>query len=740
MIEYVPTGFLAMFIVMGVIGFLFGFFKGTFRSILDLAFLALNVFLSVLISTAIAKEIVNVEVIAQSLPTIAPQLGLGEDLVNEINVYLTNPELASTAIALLMSFISVLVMPGMFMGVFFLMGIILFIPKLLLQKVVFSRAKGIGLKLGGGLIGAVTKVVSFAVLIIPVIGYANYANDTLKLINSEEQVIELNEIDEQLGEAVNSPITKMVYSMGGKALFENLTTSRVGDITISLATETESAVKLYKETGYFIGVEPSEYGSEQVESIERIEAIINDADFVPAFLANSLGFAAGEWNNGNDIFGFEKPVIGTELQEALDNTIDVLTSTTTQTFKEDVCTVAEIAKYAIEDGVVQAAVTQDTGKILYTLENTDVISDILVEMHKNERMRPILPALTNGIVNYMYSIYDEVNGTTTEKHQMVEINGLNEEVVRQEGEIISNVIVELDLFLKSVEGKLDGEVIDILKYGDFGALGRAFNGIKKSYLFCDTYEFLLRTVLESKGCAQLGILDEQFVVNAVKHDSDMEMMLVSRQKITLMVMSMHEGEELDYDDAIEALLANITTGDADSIKSIVTEENLNSIGISGESAHTISGLLTSMVNSIQKEDLVIPEENVSKEAESAGKVLTAVNSALENSEKDKNVFVSSDANDTTESTSNMSASEFVSTTLESELVSSMVIEATKDSEGNEVDDPYNVKEHLSENDIAELENALAEEYSKTAEDDEVTKEKLDAIAHIFGIDTTNISK
>ena len=219
----------------------------------------------------------------------------------------------------------------------------------------------------------------------------------------------------------------------------------------------------------------------------------------------------------------------------------------------------------------------------------------------------------------------------------------------------------------------------------------------------------------------------------------MEMMLVARQKITLMVMSMHNGDELDYNTTIEALISNVTSGDADSIKSIITEENLNSIGIAGESAHTISGLLTSMVNSIQKDDLVIPEENVAKEAESAGKVLNAVNSALENSEKDKNVFASSN-DDTLESTSNMTATEFVSTTMESELVASMVIEATKDSEGNEVDDPYNVKEHLSENDISELESALAEEYSKADENDEATKQKLDAIAHIFGIDTTKLPK
>ena len=729
MVGTISTIIMIAFITIGAVGFLIGYSKGTFRSLLDLGFLILNIFISVLIATAVAKSIVDVDMIAENLYTLAPSLGLSEELTNEINLYLTSPELASKAVALLVSFISTI----MFMVVFFVMGIILFIPKVLIQKIVLSKATGIGLKLGGGAIGLVTKIASFAVLLIPLVGYVNYANNTVKLINSEEQVIELGEIDDVLEEATDCVPIKAIHLLGGEALFNNLTTTKVEEVTVSLTKETETAVKLYKETVHFTGTEINQYGSEQIESIERIENIINDAELVPALLANTLSFVATEWNNGNSVFGIEKPVIGTELQEAVDSTVQTLSTTTTQTFKADLCTIAEIAKYAIEDGVIQAVMSED-GNILYVLETTDVISSILVELHKNERMRPILPAVTNGVVNYMYGIYDEVNGTTTETHHMVDVNGLTEEVVRKEGEIISNVIVELDVFLKSVEGKLDGEAIDILKYGDFAALGRAFNGIKRSYLFCDTYEFLLKTVLESKGCARLGILDEQFIVNAVKHDSDMEMMLVARQKITLMVISMHEGEELDYNDAIEALLANVTTGDADSIKSIVTEENLNSIGIKGESAHTISGLLGSMIDSIKSEELEISSENISKEAESAGKVITAVNSALENSAKDKNVFTSS--NDDKESTSNISASELVSTTLESQLVSSMVIEATKDSEGNEVDDPYNVKDHLSENDIAELEQALGEEYANIDEGDGDKKEKLDAIAHIFGVDVS----
>lgn len=733
MIDSISVGIIAAFVAIGAIGFIAGFIKGTFKSITDLLFLGLNVLISVLVATYIAKNIATIENVTEYFPTVAPNLGLDQATIDQVNGYLTSPELNATAVSLLLALVSVIVLPIAFIGVFAAFGVVFIIPKIIVNKLIMPSTKGIGLRLGGGLIGALVKVAAFAILIMPIVGYVNYASETLDMLKNDDTQIEgLTQAEEIVDEVKDTPVFRAVHSVGGRALFDALTTITVDDVKISLRHETKTAIDIYKESGNFMGVPLEEYGDTQIESIERIEYIIQDADFVPAFISHALSFVAQEWNKGNAVFGLEKPVIGTELQAALDNTLIVLADTTPATFKNDLCTVAEIAKCAIDDGLLKAAVSED-GDILYVLENTDVISDILVELHRNERTRPILPAITDGAVNYLYSIYDEVNGTTTEKHHMIDISGLNEAVVRNEGKIISNVIIELDTFLESLEEHMDGSTLDLVQYGDFASLGRAFNGIKQSYLFCDTFEFILRTVLESKGCAKLGILDEEFIQNAIRHDSDMEMMLVARQKVALLVLSMYKGEELDYDDAIEALLMNITTADADSVKSILTEENLKSIGVKGEHVHTISGLLTSMVDTIKDETTSIPSEDLAKEAESAGKIIQAVDSALDNSAKDKNVFVSSDDKETT---SQMTASEFVSTTLESNLVSSMIVTATKDENGNEVDDPYNVREHLSQNDLSELENALGKEYAEAEEGDEDKKEKLDAIAHIFGVDVS----
>lgn len=736
LIDTVSAVIIAVLVATGLIGFILGCVKGIFKSLTDLIFVVINIVLSVLVSILVVKNIVNVETVSEYLPSVAQGTGIDPSYVEEINGYLMSPELNSTAVSLLLALVSVIIMPLVFMIFYLVFGLILFIPKLLVSKFIAPKVKGIGLKIGGGLVGLATSIISIFVLFMPIVGYVNYASDTIDMIKTDgESVVAIEEIDATIKEAKNTSVFQAIHAVGGRKLFEVLTTITVDNVTISLQHETETAISIYKETEHFADVPLNEYGKEQVESIEKIEQIILEAEFVPAFLSNVISYVAQEWNKGNSVFGMEKPVIGTELQEALDNTLTVLAETTPATFKEDLCTVAELVKFSIEDGALEALTAED-GDIVYVLEHTDIISDILVTLHKNKRTKPILPAITNGIVNYLYNIYDEVNGTTTEKHYMVDVDGLTEGAVENEGRIISKVIVEIDTFFESIEKIEISDTIEILKYGDFAALGRAFNNIKKSYLFCDTYEFILRTVLESKGCANLGILDEDFIRNAILRDSDMEMMLVSRQKITLLVLSMYNQEEIKYNDVIEVLITSISTMDAGSIKNIISEQNLNLIGVEGEHAHTISGLLTSMVDSIVDESIEINQEVIEMEADSVSKVIQAVDSALDNTEKNKNVFENNDGKD---STSNMTANEFVSTALGSHLVSSMIITATKDEEGNEVDDPYNVKDCLSEKDISKLKNALYEEYQNTDEQDEARKEKIDAIAHIFGIDISNFN-
>ena len=762
--------------VMILLGFGIGLLKGLFRTLVDLGFTVINLIASTFIAIGTAKSIATPSTISEALNAFVQTIGADAatlETINDIQMILNNPEANAKALNLIVALVAVIILPLVFLAVFLALGLVLKIPKLLIELLIIPKAKNWGLRFAGGGVGIVCNIISLIITLMPLVGYLNYANDTFEMLKSEPIIaveadgsqggiilVEDEQIGDGEGETANSgsaldatidsilsvtkPLTdnfilKTVQNVGGRALFETLTTIQVDDTTVSLSNETKCGIQIYKEIGHFT-VPFEQYGSEQVESLTRIEQIINEAEFMPSLIANTLSFVATEWDAGRDFMGITKPTIGTELQEGLDNVIHVLASSTKDTFKEDVTTVTGILKECINDGVISTAIEGDPGKVIEMLDESDIISDVLVALHKNERLRPTIPGITKGIINYIYKVYDEVNGTVTPPSDGVNADTLTDEDVRAEGELITDVVIKLDKFLASIEAiNLESEegMYEILEKGDFASLGQSLNHLKDSYLLGDIFEFLLSAVLKSEACSTLGIVDDMFIENATKENADLEKMLVARQNLAKLILALKDNDTNEYNNAIEKLLLAITTGESESLRSVLTYNNLRSLGLSTEKAKTVSGLLTSMVNSVDGSQYT--NEEAVKEAESTGKIVNAVNAALENKDLGGNVFNSESGAD--DGLSNITADEFVSTAIDSSLVSSMIGNAITDEEGNIVDDPYHIHDKMSEDDLSAIENALKNEFNKEGtKEDEEKLEKLENIAHILGIDTSELFK
>ena len=735
--------------VMALIGFITGIIKGLFRSILDVIFVAINAIASGVTASVLAKNVVKPEKISEAISLIVQKISFDPatlDTIEQIQAYLNNPDANTTAVSLIIALVSVIILPFLFIIFYIAYGLVLVIPKLIIQFIFIHKPRSKPLRWGGALLGIVSNVIAFAIFLVPIIGYVSYANDTLEQIKAIEETNaqEPTQIQATADSVltITQPIkdnfvSKTISNLGGRALFQSLTTINVDDTKVSLVAETNCAVKIYAEVGHF-KAPVNEYDKEQIEAIERLEAIIQEAEFVPSLIANCLSYVANEWDQGRSIFGMEKPNLGAELQPSADQVIHILAQTNEDNFKNDIITITTIGKACIEDGVLKKVMSENPAEVVVVLENTDVLSDILVALHRNERFRPAIPHIANGVTNYVYKVYDEVNGTTTPPHQIVDYELLSDEDARKEGERISYAISQIDTFLKSIEGAdFENDMIGTLTIGNFGALGRGCNKIKESYLFSDTFSFLLKAILNSEVCAQVGVIDDDFVEQAIKPEADLEKMLVTRQHLAILVVALKDGDKTQYDNAIETILTEISSGEGDSLKTILTYSNLRSMGLGKEKAKTISSLLTSMIVSVDGNSYT--EEEKVQEAQATGKIFNAVNSALNNKDKSSNVFNSTDETD--DGISNITADEFVETAIQSSLVSSMIEEAITNDEGEIVDDPYNVHDKLSDNDLSAIENALVNEYNKEGvKDDPEAVAKLENLAHIVGIDVTELFK
>ncbi len=736
------------FAVFATIGFITGLIKGLFRSTIDAACVAINAAASGITSTIVAKNVINPEKISEVLAELSNQISdpATQDTLRQMQACLDNPDSNTKAISLVMALVAVIILPLLFLICYIAYALILFIPKVIIQFVFVHKPKTKALKWSGAAVGAVANIIAFAIFLMPIIGYVVYANDTLEEIKAVEQTSA--EQTSQLEATADSVLSitqpikdnfliKTISSLGGKGMFNSLTTIRVDGTKISLNNETDCAIKLYAETGNFT-VPVNEYGKEQIESIERIEDIIKDAEFVPSLLANVISYVAIEWDEERAVFGMEKPKLGADFEDSVDQVIHILAQTNEENFKNDIFTITAIGKSCIEDGVLEKATSGNPAEVIKVLEDTDVLSDVLVALHSNERFRPAIPHIANGITNYVYKVYDEVNGTTTPKHEILDFEMLSQEDARAEGERIATAIKEIDTFVKSMEGAdFENDMIGAISMGDFGALGRGCNNIRDSYLFGDTFEFLLSAVLKSETCTQLGVIDDNFIDQATKPDANLEKMLVTRQHLAILVVALKDGDSSQYDKAIEIIITEISMGEAESLKTILTYSNLRSMGLNKEKSKTISSLLSSMVVSVDGNTYTDTQRI--EEAQATGKIFNAINSALDNKDKGSNVFnTSANAQD---GVADITADEFVETAINSSLVSSMIEEAITNDEGEVVDDPYNVHDKLSESDLSAIEDALVNEYNKEGvKDDPEAVAKLENLAHIVGIDTTELFK
>lgn len=736
---------------VALIGFIIGIIKGLFRSLLEVVFVALNALLSGLCSLLFAKAIVKPERISQVLDIVKSKVGLGEnalETVNQIQTTLNNPEANTTAVSLVIAAATVIVLPIIFMLLYIVFALILVIPKMIIQHVCIHKPRRGAARWSGGIVLALSNVIALAIFLIPVFGYVDYANEALAMLKADEpQAIEqsadgegsdvFTQAQSYVEPIADSFVAKAIGAVGGDALFERLTTVEVDGITVSLKAETECAVTIYKEVDAFISVAFKEYGNDQVAAIENVEQVILDAEFVPAVVANVLSYVATEWEHDRDVFGMTKPMVGQELQPSVDQIISTLAKTNTENFKGDVSTIVDVVICCIDDKMIETAFGENPGEMVNILEETSFLSDVLLALHKNERFRPAIPTVSSGIVNYVYKVYDEVNGTTTEKHEVINYDKLTEADVRVEGERISTIISEIDTFIASLEGvDLENDQYTALTTGDFAALGRAFNELRKSYLFKDTFDFLLKAILKSEACAQLGFIDNDFIQNATRVDADLEKMLVARQHLGILILALKDDDPAVYDSAIETILLTISKGEGESLESILTYSNLRSLGLSKEKSKTISGLLTSMVQSFDGTEFT--PEQTKKEAEATGKIMNAINSVLDNADHTDNIFNTEHGGEGS-GTSNMTADEFIETAINSEFVSEMIGNAIVGKDGEIVDDPYHIHDNMSQSDIAAIENAIANEYNKEGTKEDFSKlEALENIAHILGIDTSDI--
>ena len=734
---------IAFILLLAFLGFLKGRKKGGTKSLLAFVLLIVNIIVSVPLSRWIADLVVTPNTLKGILTKVNG--GESEGFLAEILPYFDEGEFLATAdMSLVFALFEVILTPIIYIATFFVAGIILWIIKLIIIKLfVPEPEEGVTLrrssKIVGGCLVAVKRVLTFVVFLAPIIGFANYGVNTVHTANNVMGGTELVDLDEQVSEyetIVTSGTFGVINNCGGRWLFSMLSSKNVGQVRVSLVEETENALNIYGKINPLTKIDSADFTTKEADLLDEAINEIDNSEYLTAMLASVMSQASKELIEQDEVIGYKRPIFGESFDPVVDEFLRVWSTTDRAGLVKDLRTYSAVFRSTIEQGLYK----EMKGDIFVVLEKSEFYAGIFQNLNYNTRTKRIAPVLANALQNYLYEVYEEINGVPYPTYPNdVDESKINEASLNAESVRIATAIKELRYFSSTTNGI--EYVEDIVKQGDFVALGTGLNNLRDSIFVGNSYEFLLVSILESEACAKLGIFDKNFVNSALGNDrndpsddADMVELLLSRQNLATLTMAMWDGDKQQQEDSLKVLITNLskenTEGEAEALKELATLENLDKYGVRGDKGNTVSSITTSLVDTINAHeykdkngDGVVDQADIDIEATEIAHILTVMSGAHNSANGVTDVFGTGEG----ESKTGESADQFVSNVLASEIAKEMMDSAVKE---DATGDPYGIHGTLSDADKASVESALANEYANNSEN----KKALENLAAILGVD------
>ncbi len=726
----VGLGLGGVFLIIAAIGFLIGMYKEAFRSLLDVVAVLLNAVISALISKGIAKAILSPQKLYEMLISANEKLNneAVAGWITKIEPYMKDGEfLAEADYSYLLALPAVILAPIIFMLVFLVLGLVFKIVKFILNRFLVPKIGNIGLKLIGGVLGAVRNVLAVAIFIVPIIGYATYSVNVIGMVQEADESVEIAD-QAQLEGTIHTGAVGIINNFGGQWLFQNLSTVRVNNVMVSLTDETDNIISVYKKIMPLAGIDMANFTNEETAKIDEAIDEIEKSEYLTALVTSIVSQTTTELYENNKLMGYELPYYGETFDPVVKCVLRLMSTMDSKGLVADLRTYSNVLKCTVSHGLFRE-LNDENGDLYVVLENGDFYSGVLTELYNNERTRPIVPTVADAMQSYLYEVYEEVNGVPYGDGEIekVDQDKINTTTINEEGYRIANAIKEIRAFSHTIEGL--EYVDDMVLKGDFAALGRGLNQIRDSIFFGNSYHFLLDSLLHSDACANLGIFDTNFIENATKPGADMENLLLSRQNIATLTISMWDGDKKGQEESLKILLEQVMADDTDALKELASTENLERYGVVGEKGSTISAITVSIVDTIhthEYEDLNgdgSVEDEKHAEAEKTAHILTVISSAHDDTSGAENVFDNGDG----ESKTGETAEQLVDNILDSAIATEMIQSANETEDA----DPYNLQSSLTEADRASLQEALDVRYSSAETEEE--KQSVSNIADVFGI-------
>ena len=396
--------------------------------------------------------------------------------------------------------LALVVVPVIFVLSFVLVsGLMLIVHAILSGMFGFFKHRNNGItRLGGALLGTVQGVLVAIILTVPVVGLCVTVTDAVNTLRLEENdpslsappIIEtlpedeiksdaptdganntsissaIDSYDSKLKEYFENPMVVLAGNLGGKFLYDTLSTVKVNDTSYKMTeTVSEPIVKIYPQIGVLKEYEWKTPTSDQQDAIKSIIGTLSDSQYTSSLVTELLSAAGNAYNSGALPLNLPSP-----MSDMLASTINSICYMENDELNGTLITLAD-AYFLLSNENILTALEENPQLAAELLGQKDeagktVINRLTTILSQNKRTSNIISSIAKMSISMMTESLDipedAVEIYENVKVGVVEILEMNKEDFATNEEYVASVQDKLDDTLTNNGIVLEEEVLNTM--------------------------------------------------------------------------------------------------------------------------------------------------------------------------------------------------------------------------------------------------------------------------------------
>ncbi len=386
--------------------------RGFFKSLVKCGI----AFLSLLLSIIITKLISHV--------TKDAFAGLADLVVSNIGSEGTLAELiesSDTFEILFAALPAAIIAPFIFVIVFFVLKLILDLVFHIVEKNILKGKINTEFKYSKGVSCVFGCIIAFLCIfsaLVPINGFVTVFANVYDVVSTLDEENGSPLFDGVVDGLNKNPVKTVTYAMGGRAVFNTLTSIEIDGETYSIGREITGLSAIASRTVSLYKTDVESWGEEQARMLREIPEALSGAKLVKTIISDVASIASSSWINNEDFGGIKLPS-NVYTNPIVNDMLAVFADSSGDTIGKDLETVCETLAVLCDNGAFHlffSSSGSEPYEVLEVIGKENFVKDIFLIFDDNERFKPLVGKFTEfGLENMARSLSVPTNEELQQK-------------------------------------------------------------------------------------------------------------------------------------------------------------------------------------------------------------------------------------------------------------------------------------------------------------------------------------